>query len=131
MMKISVFGNKDYTPDSIPLKIMPKLSAFFPAITFIAQDPNELTLPTEKEWWIIDTVVGLKSVKLIEMDDLKKNLPDQVSMHSFDLGTHLFWISKLDKNLKIHIIGVPPEISEDKAINGVGAILETIQKTQY
>lgn len=123
IIKISVFGNSDYAPDSIPLKIMPKLSAIFPSITFIAQDPNELSLPEDKEWWIIDTVVGLKSIKLIEMDDLKRSLPDQVSMHGFDLGTHLFWITKLDKNLKIHIIGVPPNISEKEAISEVSEIL--------
>lgn len=127
MINISIFGNSDYAPDSIPLKIMPKLSAIFPSITFIAQDPNELSLPKDKEWWIIDTVVGLKSVKLIEMDDLKKNLPDQVSMHSFDLGTHLFWISKLDKNLKIHIIGVPKDISEQEALEQISTILPSLK----
>ena len=126
-MTISIFGNSDYTPDSIPLKIMPKLSAIFPDITFIAQDPNELSLPKDKEWWIIDTVAGLKSVRLIEMDDLKKNLPDQVSMHGFDLGTHLFWISKLDKNLKIHIIGVPPDLSEEVALAQISAILPSLK----
>jgi hypothetical protein len=125
-MKISIFGNKDYALDSSPLKIMPDLKARFPQFVFVAEDPNESNIPVGTEWWIIDTVVGLQKVKILGLDDLRKSIPDQVSMHSFDLGTHLFWINKLHPNLNIHVIGVPPQLSLTEILNDVSAILANL-----
>ena len=125
-LKISVFGNENYNPDSTPLKIMPELIKKFPDYIFAAEDPNELNMPSDNEWCIIDTVVGLKKVRLIEMSELKKTPTGPISMHDFDLGMHLLWATKLNKNLKIRIVGVPPASPLKKAFEDVSSILSSL-----
>jgi hypothetical protein len=121
-MKISVFGNPDLCQDSLPIRVLPKLRKKFPNIKFVEEDPNELNLPETDEWLIVDTVVGIREVQLLTADDLK-NVSKKISMHDFDLAAHLFWINKIKKGLKTEIIGIPPMISEDEAIEGISKII--------
>jgi len=118
-MKISVFGNQDLGFDSLPIKILPELKKMFPDVVFSIEDPNELDFPKAGEWIIIDTVVGLKEIKLLTFADLKKTTENRISAHDFDLTAYLFWLNKLNKNTDIKIIGIPPTISENEALNSI------------
>jgi len=71
---------------------------------------------------LIDTVFGIERARIF--DDLKnfENSP-RVSLHDFDLLSHLRYLRKLGKLKKIKIIGVPPTISEKEALEQVSAIL--------
>ena len=102
-MKISIFGNPDLPSDALPIKILPELKRLFPKINFIIEDPNELNLPS-KDWLIIDTVENIKSVKVINLDRVEKIKKSSASLHDFDLGMHLLWIQKIQKNVNIKII---------------------------
>ena len=125
-MKISIFGNEDLVNDSLPVKLMPELKTQFPEHEFVHQDPTEDILPpNEKEWIIIDTVEGIDKVELFA--DVKKiNSPRRVSLHDYDLAMHLSLIKKLYPDLKIRIIGVPPLISEAKALTGIIEVLSKL-----
>ena len=124
-MKISIFGNPDLPSDALPIKILPELKRLFPKINFIIEDPNELNLPS-KDWLIIDTVENIKSVKVINLDRVEKIKKSSASLHDFDLGMHLLWIQKIQKNVNIKIIGVPPKITEKEAVNEISRILANL-----
>ncbi|MGD0976915.1 MAG: hypothetical protein ABR875_01295 [Minisyncoccia bacterium] len=124
--KISVFGNPDLKSDSLPLGILPRLQKKFPEIEFLVEDPNELNLPASDTWIIVDTVAGIKQVQLLAPENIKSFAKSRVSMHDFDLKTHLFWIKKIKKNLKIKIIGIPPMISEKLALKEASNIIATL-----
>lgn len=125
-MKISIFGNPDLEYDSLPLRILPKLIKRFPKINFVVEDPNELSTLKESPWLILDTVKGLKDVQLLSAEDLKKTARSRVSLHDFDLGMHLSWIKKLNKDAKILIVGIPPQMSLNAAFRDVTRILASL-----
>lgn len=124
--KVSVFGNEDYLPDSLPIKILPELKQWFKNVEFYVEDPNELNLPDGKSWLILDTVVGLKNCAIILPDELSKQKRTLVSMHDFDLLSHLSWIKKIKSGLDIKIIGVPPQLPAKNAVEEVNAILANL-----
>ena len=103
-MNIYVFGNPDLGSDAFPIRMLPDLRARLPYVNFIVQDPHELGIPEEEKYWVLDTVRGLKEVRIITLDEIKKTRA-RVTMHDFDLATHLLLVSKLKKNIKIKIIG--------------------------
>lgn len=126
-MTIFIFGNPDLSFDSLPLRILPELKKRFPEIKFEFKDPNEeWEMPAcagrPEELILIDTVFGIKQARVF--DDLKhfENSP-RVSLHDFDLITHLHHLRKLGKLKKIKIIGIPPTISEKEALEQVSTIL--------
>jgi hypothetical protein len=120
--QVWLFGNIDFEPDKLPLKIEPKLTAAFPEINFIIKDPNEeWDLPDKLI--IIDTVFGLKEITTFESLDDFGDSP-RVTMHDFDLLTNLKWLAKLKKLPPFLIIGVPPTISEPVAIKQIRELLQ-------
>lgn len=126
MTKISVFGNENLDQDSIPIKILPKLREIFPEFSFIIEDPNELNAPETGNWVIIDTVFGIKTPILLSMSDVEKLSGKRISVHDYDLSAHLIWIKKINKNTDIKIIGVPPNMTQLKAVTGVSKILSSL-----
>ena len=126
MKQVSVFGNIDYAPDALPIKILPELRNRFAQVRFLVEDPNELGLITEKDWIIIDTVMGIKDVKLLSVDQIRKNAPGLVTVHDFDLASQLLWLKKIQKGIEIKIIGVPPGLPYDEALEKVTAILASL-----
>jgi hypothetical protein len=121
-MIVFVFGNQDIDVDSLSLKILPELRKKIPEISFLVRDPNEdFELPENTT--IIDVVAGLKKVRVFNSLD-NFQAPPQVTLHDFDLFSHLQLLKKLGKlPSKIKIIGLPPTISEEEALNSVTAIL--------
>lgn len=119
--QVYVFGNIDIKNDSLPLRMIPKLQEKFPDIKFEVRDPNE-EWEVPEEFVIIDTVIGIKGVKVFETLDKFLSAP-RVSMHDFDFLTNLQYLSKLGKIKKIKIIGMSPDMKENEAIKKVSAIL--------
>ena len=120
-MTIFIFGNPDLAFDSLPLRILPGLKKRFPQVKFEVRDPNE-EWDAPEELILIDTVFGIERARIF--DDLKnfENSP-RVSLHDFDLLSHLRYLRKLGKLKKVKIIGIPPTISEKEALEQVSAIL--------
>jgi len=119
---IFIFGNPDLAMDSLPLKIAPKLRQEFPSISFEIKDPNE-EWNVPEELTIIDTVVGPKEVAIF--NDLESfTASPRLSMHDFDALSNLKYLKKLGKLKKVTIIGVPVELSEEKAIEAVSEIIK-------
>ena len=119
--RIFVFGNINLDNDSLPLRIMPQLQEKFPDIQFEVRDPNE-EWGVPDEFIIIDTVIGIKGIRIFETLDKFLSAP-RVSMHDFDFLTNLQYLWKLGKIKKIKIIGLPPNMEESEAVKKVSAIL--------
>lgn len=122
---ILIFGNPLLKQDSLPIKILPKLTKQFPNISFQEIDPTENLEPfiQNKTLNIIDTVEGIKEPIIItNIDQLQTN--KLYSMHDFDLGYNLKLLKKIGKIDNIKIIGLPMEINEDDAMDGIKEYLE-------
>jgi hypothetical protein len=123
-MKIFIFGNINLENDSLPLRILPRLREKFPDIEFEIRDPNE-EWGVPEEFIIIDTVIGIKGVKVF--NSLSKFLSaPRVSMHDFDALTNLQYLWKLGKIKKIKIIGMSPNLKESEAFKKISEILGKI-----
>ena len=121
-MKIFIFGNEDLPEDSLPLRILPKLSEKFSEIEFVVVDPNE-------EWdvpesiVVIDTTVGVSDITIFDCLE-KFSAPPRVGMHDFDALTNLRYLQKLGKIKTVKIIGVPSEMMESEATEKISQILK-------
>ena len=120
-MTVFVFGNPDLPADSLPLRILPSLKERCPSVVFKVQDPNE-EWEAPEELTVIDTVLGINEAKVFDDLEYFENAP-RVSLHDFDAVTYLRYLQKLGRIRKIKIIGLPPTISEDEALDSVAAIL--------
>lgn len=118
---IFVFGNPDIAMDALPVRMLPRLRKQFPHVLFHALDPNE-------EWDIpdpfivVDTVLGLTDVHVFHSLDEFGTSPT-VSLHDFDALFNLRYLAKLGKLKGVRIIGVPPEMDEEKAFTKVVKLL--------
>jgi hypothetical protein len=121
-MRIFVFGNPDLEMDSLPIKLVPTLREAYPEHEFLTQDPHE-EWDTSTPFWVIDTVVGLKKPHLFDSIDVFESVPN-VSVHDFDALTNLRFLKKLGKLPEIKIIGLPPGISKDIALDAISTFLK-------
>lgn len=113
-MTVFIFGNPDLAKDSLPLKILPRLSNTLPAITFTMVDPNE-EWEAPENLTIIDTVMNIKEPKLFT--DLESFSPSpRLTMHDFDALTSIKYLKKIGRVKNVTIIGIPPEMPEDEAL---------------
>ncbi|KKU79651.1 MAG: hypothetical protein UY04_C0005G0026 [Parcubacteria group bacterium GW2011_GWA2_47_7] len=121
---IHVFGNPDIVMDAIPLRLLPRFSAQFPDVHFIALDPNE-------EWAIpdpfvlIDTVVGLSEIHVFHSLDEFDTSPT-VSVHDFDALFNLRYLAKLGKLKGVVVIGVPPKMNEEEAFTKIVSSMKEV-----
>ena len=123
--EIYVFGNPEIKNDSLPLKIIPELQKKFPEIKFEIKDPNE-EWEIPEELTIIDTVLGIDEIKIFE--DLKSfSKSPNISLHDFDVYSNLRYLEKLEHLKKIKIIGIPPIISQEKAVEEISKILKSLK----
>lgn len=112
-IEVLVFGNPDFGPDSLPLKILPDLRRRLPDIGFTEIDPNE-------EWdvsgdiTVIDTVINLTGPRAFDSLDIFESAP-RVSMHDFDALANLRLMQKLGKVGSVRVIALPPDISPEEA----------------
>lgn len=123
-MKIYVLGNPLLEEDNLPIKLLPKLKSIFSNIKFIEFDPTE-EFPEENPLILIDTIEGLRDIKLFE--DLDKiQLPPNYSVHDFDLGFQLKLMKKLGKLKEVVVIGVGQNISKEEAIIKLEKIISNL-----
>lgn len=126
MTPILVFGNPDLADDSLPLRILPVLKKRFPKAVFLTRDPNEeLELPEGSESvLVLDAAVGIADVTVF--NDLEAfAAPPRLSMHDFDALTNLRYLKKLGKLAEIKIIGIPPMMPAEEALEKVSATLRS------
>lgn len=124
-MKVFVFGNPDLPTDSLPWRLLPQLEKSFPGICFEVRDPNE-DWEMPEELTVLDTVLGIKKVRVFT--GLKPFLKaPRLSLHDFDLLSHLSHLKKIDKLKKVKIIGLPPHLSEKETLRQLIPILQATQ----
>ena len=122
--KIYVLGNILLEEDNLPLKLLPKLKSKFPKINFIELDPTE-EFPEQDFLILIDTIKGLKGVKIFEEID-KIKLSPNYSVHDFDLGFQLKLMKKLGTLKKVLIIGVGQKVPEEEAEKKLEKIISNL-----
>jgi Ni,Fe-hydrogenase maturation factor len=108
-MKVYVFGNQDLPQDNIAIKAAQKLDGNVKSVEFVFVKPNE-DLPFVKEVKVVimDAVEGANKVMLFDEGALDKLvLSPRTSVHDFDLGFQLRYLSKLGKLGEVKIIGLP------------------------
>ncbi|MEK7118480.1 MAG: hypothetical protein AAB869_02610 [Patescibacteria group bacterium] len=119
--QVFVFGNPDIAMDALPIRLLPRLRKKLPDITFTALDPNE-------EWDLpdpfiaIDTVVGLTDIKVFHSLNEFCASPT-VSLHDFDAIFCLRYLAKLGKLKGVRVIGIPPDMTAEKASAGVISVI--------
>ncbi|MCX6719113.1 MAG: hypothetical protein NTZ38_01930 [Candidatus Taylorbacteria bacterium] len=126
-MTIFAFGNPDLPMDSLPLRILPQLRERFLSIEFMVKDPNE-EWDMPEDVIVLDTVVGIKEVKLFEDIERFKAAPS-LSMHDFDALANLRFLKKLGKVKSVKVIGVPVGVGEEEAVDKVGKLLGFVART--
>lgn len=124
MKKIYVIGNPLVIEDSLPITLLPLLKREFPQFEFSEFEPSE-DFPEEKEILIIDTIINAKEVSLVT--DIDKIISENaVSLHDFDLGYNLKIMKKFKMIGGVKIIGIPPNMMQEQAINGIRKLIEKI-----
>jgi len=125
MTEIFIFGNPLVDQDSLPLRIIPKLTERFHGITFIELDPTEDMEKMGRNPIIIDTAFGIEKVKVLTDIDKIEDSP-KFSMHDFDLGMNLKIMKKLGKIDSVTIICVPPTLSIGEAVDQVSDAIRSL-----
>lgn len=121
-IKVLVFGNPLVEKDSLALKIAKRLEKEIPNVEFKEFDTMENLEKEGKKIIIVDVVEGLRKVKIIDnLNILKKN--KIFSLHDFDLSYELELLKKLKLIEKFKIIGIPPDLEENKILKQVKEIL--------
>ncbi len=125
-MKIFVFGNTIVEGDAMPIELLPQLQKRFPTITFIPADPTD-------QWWegqpdpiILDTVVGLKSVKEFSSLHSFQDPKIRITPHDYDLFMDLSFLIKLKKINSFTLIGVPQQGNMDVLLKEIIEKIEVI-----
>lgn len=118
-LSISVFGNPDLPSDSVPVRLVPELQEKFPDVSFVVEDPNEIDLPKQGKWVILDTVRGLDEVSWLSVDDIVRSQGGGMTAHDYDLSTLLLLAKKLDASFEPNILGIPEGMTEKQALPNV------------
>jgi len=127
LFKIYVLGNPLIEEDSLPIKLLPKLRENFKNISFVEIDPTE-TLPEGKNLTILDTIINTKEIKILK-DISKIESQPNYSLHDFDLAFNLKLMKKLGQIDNVTIIGLPPNINQNKAIKELKPIISNLLST--
>jgi len=114
---VYVLGNPDLPEDSLPVRLVPALRKACPDCIFEIKDPNE-EWDVPERLTIIDTIVGIDSVQMFHDLDAFERTP-RVSLHDFDALMQLRLLKKLGKLKEITVIGVPPAMEAQKALEAV------------
>ena len=112
--RVFVFGNPDIAMDALPLKILPALRTQFPTLTFETLDPNE-EWDVSKHMLIIDTIVNTKTPTIVRDLDAFMAAP-RMSCHDFDAYANLMLMKKLGKIQNVTILGLPPTLATQEAL---------------
>ena len=103
---IYLVGNLLVEEDSLSILLKPKLEKEFPDVEFREYDPMEDLPQDAEDLVIIDTVKGLKELRVFDDIDAFAS-QTAYSMHDFDLGWSLKLYKKLRMFKTIKILGIP------------------------
>jgi len=108
-MKVYVFGNEDFEGDNLAFKVAKYFEHKLKDVKFVTVKPNEdLPFIDEKFVVILDAIEGIDEVIEVANDDLDKLvLPPRSSVHDFDLGFQIKYLTKIGKLGKVTIVGLP------------------------
>lgn len=125
-MKVYVFGNVDTPLDDRAFIAAEKLKGKIKDVEFIEVGTNrDLPFSNGEDAVILDTISGIKEVKILGINDLDKiALPAKTTVHDFDLAFQLKYLKKLGKLGDITIIGIPQEGEVDH--NSIQSILRKL-----
>jgi len=121
-MKILVFGNPAVREDALPLRLLPQLRKAFPEIEFREFDAVEDLEREGGELVILDTVQGIKKVKVFDGVESFEESP-RYSMHDFDLPVYLKLLKKVGIVRSATIIGVPMAGEEAEVLADAEAVI--------
>ena len=125
-MRVLVFGNPVAAGDSAAVKIADRLEGKLAGIEFVRFDTAEDLEKEGSEVAIMDAVAGLRSPRLISLEELE--LPEKpLSLHGFDLMWNLLLLKKLGKIKKAVIIGVPASRPVKESLPKVRKLLEKLE----
>ncbi len=128
-MKILVFGNPLVKSDSLPLTLLPLLRKTFPLIEFKEFDAVEDLEDEGEELVILDSVHGIKEVKLF--DDISQFIDSpRYSLHDFDLLSYLKLLKKIGAITKVTIIGVPEKGNKKKITDEICESIRRLENGQ-
>lgn len=108
-MKVYVFGNPDYAPDSLSFAVMNTLKVHFDGVDWEIIKPNaDVPFVGVDHVVILDAVDGIHKMTLITEENIDKiELGSRSTVHDFDLGFQLKYLKKLGKLKKFTVIGLP------------------------
>ena len=124
-MKIYVFGNEDYEPDSMAVvaarkmnnDLLKKYGEDKAGIEFVEIKPNGDLPVDEKRIVIMDVVSGISKIKIFTENDLDDiELSPRNSVHDYDLAIQLKYLMKIGKVEEVRIVGLPMGMN----VNGDG-----------
>jgi len=124
-MRILVFGNALVEDDSTPILMLPQLKNTFPEIEFREFDTSEDLEKETGDLVILDTVKGIKKVKIFTDIDSFTDSP-RYSLHDFDLLFSLKLLKKMKLVKKVTIIGVPSNKVRKKTIEDVSNAIKKL-----
>ncbi|HIH30285.1 TPA: hypothetical protein HA243_02715 [Candidatus Micrarchaeota archaeon] len=125
-MRVLVFGNPVAERDSSAVKIADMLEGKLAGIEFVRFDTAEDLEKEGSEVAIMDAVAGLRSPRLISLEELE--LPEKpLTLHGFDLMWNLLLLKKLGKIKKAVIIGVPASRPVKESLPKVRRLLEKLE----
>jgi len=125
-MRVLVFGNPVAAGDSAAVKIADRLEGKLAGIEFVRFDTAEDLEKEGSEVAIMDAVAGLRSPRLISLEELE--LPEKpLTLHGFDLMWNLLLLKKLGKIKKAVIIGVPASRPVKESLPKVRKLLEKLE----
>ena len=125
-MRVLVFGNPVAERDSSAVKIADMLEGKLAGIEFVRFDTAEDLEKEGSEVAIMDAVAGLRSPRLISLEELE--LPEKpLTLHGFDLMWNLLLLKKLGKIKKAVIIGVPASRPVKESLPKVRKLLEKLE----
>lgn len=123
-MTVYVVGNPLVNEDSLPVRMLPLLRERFPDVSFVEFEPTE-DLPDDREPVFLDTVSNAKEVMVFR--DLDRFVETKaLSLHDFDLGLTLKLALKAGLIDRVTIIGVPPSLAVNVAVEEVGRVIASL-----
>ena len=108
----------------MPVRLLPVLRKRFKQADFASLDPTE-NLPEEKHFILIDTVINADKVTLLTDIDSLASQP-RYSLHDCDLGFNLKLMKKLGTIKRVTVIGLPPSIGEEQALEELEAVIPSL-----
>lgn len=121
-MDVWVFGNIDLEQDSLPVAVVPQLQRVRPDCVFHLRDPLEEWDEVPDPLIIVDTLKGVEKVTVFTDLDAFSDAP-RVGMHDLDLLAQLKLLKKVGKLKQVIVVGVPPSLTPDEAVNQITASL--------